>query len=107
MATASADALALDTNCDGVYDSLDTNGDGLPDLQTSRDQVTVPASCQYTSIRSPAGQGGSGGAPGTGGAPGMGGAARRRVAPATAGSGRGSASAASSAKAATQGMGRR
>ncbi len=25
-------AIALDMDCDGIYDSLDTTGDGVPDL---------------------------------------------------------------------------
>jgi len=79
------DALALDTNCDGRYDSLDTNGDGMPDLRTSRDQITVPASCHYTNPVS-AGQSGSGGAPGTGGGSAMGGSGAAGS-PATAGTG--------------------
>ncbi|HET7544204.1 MAG TPA: hypothetical protein VFK05_30245 [Polyangiaceae bacterium] len=64
-----ADALALDTNCDGLYDSLDTSGDGVADLRTSRQTVTVPATCHYVNPVTNGQSGGSGGAPGAGGAP--------------------------------------
>jgi len=75
-----ADALALDTNCDGFYDSLDVNGDGLADLKTSREKITVDSSCHY--VNPVTGQGG-----GSGGAPGMGGASGVAGGPAVAGSG--------------------
>lgn len=75
------DALALDTNCDGFYDSLDTNGDGMPDLRTGTATVTVPASCHYVNPVSNGQSGGSGGSPGAGGSNNAGGT------PSTGGSG--------------------
>ncbi|HEX2674637.1 MAG TPA: hypothetical protein VHM25_27360, partial [Polyangiaceae bacterium] len=56
------------------YDSLDTNGDGMADLRTGRQQVVVPDSCHYVNPVTGAQSGGSGGAPGTGGSPSTGGA---------------------------------
>jgi len=82
-----ADALALDLDCDMIYDSLDTDGDGLPNLQTARIKVTPPASCHPTNpvTGGHGGSGGSGGAPGTAGAPGSAGAVSHGGSPGTAG----------------------
>ncbi|MEI9954273.1 MAG: hypothetical protein WDO74_36190 [Pseudomonadota bacterium] len=68
-------AIALDMDCDGIYDSLDTTGDGVPDLQTSRIKVTPPRIAS-PSIRSLADKGAPAvvAPPGMAGAPPVGGA---------------------------------
>gem|GEM_PF-452169 len=65
-----ADALALDMDCDGIYDSLDTSGDGLPDWKTGLKTITTPAGCNPVNPVTGGGTpGGSGGAPGVAGGP--------------------------------------
>jgi len=85
---AAANALPLDTDCDKIYDSLDTNGDGLPDLQTARAPVKPSASCKSMTVNPVTGvvPGGSGGAPGAGGAPGTAGSSSQAGSPGVAGS---------------------
>jgi hypothetical protein len=69
-------AIALNIDCDGVYESLDTDGDGLPNLLTGRIKVTPPADCKPVNpVTGGAGAPGTGGAPGQGGSPGGAGAA--------------------------------
>jgi len=70
-AGAAANAVALDLDCDGVYESLDTNGDGVADLQTNLITVTPPASCHPLNPVTGSQPGGGGGAPGTAGASGV------------------------------------
>lgn len=61
-----ADGLALDTDCDDFYESVDTTGDGKPEIRTSRQAApAVVPSCKYN----PFDMGGMGGSTGTGGAP--------------------------------------
>ena len=63
------DGLLLDTDCDGFYESVDTNGDGEPDLRTSRQPApAVVPGCKYN----PFDMGGSGGSSSTGGSGGSG-----------------------------------
>ena len=94
-AGAAANALALDLDCDGVYESLDNNGDGAPDLQTGLINVSPPATCRPINPITGSQPGGTGGASGTAGAPGAagsvsnGGSTGSAGAPATAGSGAG------------------
>src|SRR6185369_5066843 len=71
----------VDANHDGIVDSIDTNGDGMPALRTGTATVTVPASCHYVNPVSNGQSGGSGGSPGAGGSNNAGGT------PSTGGSG--------------------
>jgi hypothetical protein len=66
------DGLALDTDCDSFYESVDTTGDGMPDLRTSRQEppAVVPG-CKYN----PFDTGGMGGSSGVAGSSGMSGSA--------------------------------
>lgn len=58
------DGLALDTDCDKFYESVDTTGDGMPDLRTSRDDAPpVVPTCKYNPFEMP----GTGGSSGTAG----------------------------------------
>ena len=78
------DALALDTDCDGFYESLDTNGDGEPNVRTSREAAPpVVPGCKYnpfdmgsmggsSSVGGSVGTSGSNNVGGTGGASGSG-----------------------------------
>jgi len=83
-ANAPANALALDMDCDGVYESIDNTGDGVPDLQTGIGSVTPPANCHPVNPVT-GNQPSAGGAPGTGGAPGGAGSPSNGGSPATAG----------------------
>jgi len=92
---AAANALALDKDCDGIYDSLDTNGDGVADFQTSRAPIAPSASCQFVNpVTGPSGgSGGSGGAPGAAGAPSTAGSPSQAGSPGGAGAPAGGGSA--------------
>ncbi|HEY0469364.1 MAG TPA: hypothetical protein VGC79_34480, partial [Polyangiaceae bacterium] len=87
---AAANALALDMDCDQIFESIDTNGDGLPDLQTSLINVSPPATCHWVNPVSGGANGGSGGGSGSGGAPGTGGSISNAGSAGTAGGGTGS-----------------
>jgi len=63
------DSLALDTDCDGIYESIDTNGDGKADyFSGSKPPVSNP-SCKVPPL-SMVGTGGSGGSGGGSGSSG-------------------------------------
>src|SRR5450755_3367132 len=77
--------LALDTDCDGIYDSLDCTGDGIPDVITA---IKPPAKnvpgCNWDPItQGSSGSGGSGGGTGTGPSAGAGGSGTSMLGSAT------------------------
>ena len=89
------DALALDTDCDNFYESVDTNGDGMPDLRTSRqDPPAVVPGCKYNPFDN-----------GTGGSTGTGGSSSTAGSTGTGGSGGGATVASQLGKALYQGTG--
>lgn len=69
-----ADALALDTDCDGFYESADTDGDGEPNLRTSRQAApAVVPGCKYNPFDQGTGGSGAGGSGSTAGSSATGG----------------------------------
>jgi len=95
------DGLALDTDCDGFFESVDTTGDGVPDLRTSRqDPPEVVPSCKYNPFDT-----GAGGSSGTGGSTGTSGSTGTAGSSSTGGSGGGTTAPSQLGKATYQGTG--